>query len=77
MKGWDGSLVFRLLVVTVAGWFRQSEQLIVAYLREENRVLPEQLPSSAGCVSRTSNGGAWRCERSRSAWRCCADWGRW
>jgi hypothetical protein len=42
MKPGDGSLVFRLLVM-VAGWFCQSEQLVVAYLREENRVLREQL----------------------------------
>ena len=42
MKSGDGSLVFRLLVVMVAGWFRQSEQLLLAYLREENRVLREQ-----------------------------------
>src|SRR5690349_7438516 len=41
--GWDGSMVFRLLVIAVAGWFRESEQLVVAYLREENRVLREQL----------------------------------
>lgn len=43
MRPGDGSLVFRFLIVAVAGWLRQSDQLIVAYLREENRVLRELL----------------------------------
>ena len=46
MTSGAGSLVLRLLVVMVAGWFRQSEQLILAYLREENRVLREQLAAA-------------------------------
>jgi hypothetical protein len=56
MKHGDGSLVFRLLVM-VAGWSCQSEQLVVAYLREENHVLCEQLGNRAApaTVSRMSN----------------------
>lgn len=78
MKPWDGSLVLRLLVVTVAGWFRQSEQLIVAYMREENRVLREQLGAEQRRLRFTDeHDAAWPCARSRSASRCCADWGRW
>jgi putative transposase len=36
-------LVFRMLVVMAAGWLRQSDALVVEYLREENRVLREHL----------------------------------
>ena len=34
---------FRLLLVSVAGWMNQRQQQVVDYLREENRVLREQL----------------------------------
>jgi hypothetical protein len=41
--GIPSPLVFRMLVMVVAGWLRENDALVVAYLREENRVLREQL----------------------------------
>src|SRR5262245_5910593 len=34
---------FRFVVITVAGWMNQKQQHAIDYLREENRVLREQL----------------------------------
>src|SRR4026209_1943773 len=34
---------FRFLVISVAGWMNQRQLLNIDYLREENRVLREQL----------------------------------
>ena len=34
---------FRFLLVTVAGWMNQHQLQVIDYLREENRVLREQL----------------------------------
>ena len=34
---------FRLLLITVAGWMNQRQLHVIEYLREENRVLREQL----------------------------------
>ena len=34
---------FRFLLITVAGWMNQRQLLMIDYLREENRVLREQL----------------------------------
>src|SRR5215831_2004724 len=34
---------FRFLVIAVAGWMNQKQQQAIDYLREENRVLKEQL----------------------------------
>src|SRR5450759_3358617 len=34
---------FRLLLVSVAGWMNQQQQLIIDYLREENQVLHAQI----------------------------------
>ena len=34
---------FRLLVVSIAGWLNQQQRDATDYLREENRVLREQL----------------------------------
>jgi hypothetical protein len=36
-------LIFQMLVFIAAGWLRRSDLLIIDYLREENRVLREQL----------------------------------
>ena len=33
----------QLLVAAMAGWINQHQQAVVEYLREENRVLKEQL----------------------------------
>ena len=34
---------FRFIVIAVAGWMNQKQQYAIDYLREENRVLREQL----------------------------------
>lgn len=34
---------FRLLLIAVAGWMNHQQQQVLDYLREENRVLREQL----------------------------------
>jgi hypothetical protein len=34
---------FRFLLITVAGWMNQRQLQMIDYLREENRVLREQL----------------------------------
>jgi putative transposase len=34
---------FRFLLIAIAGWMNQQQQLTIEYLREENRVLREQL----------------------------------
>ena len=34
---------FRFVVITVAGWMNQKQQHAIDHLREENRVLREQL----------------------------------
>src|SRR5713226_6233043 len=34
---------FRFVLIAVAGWMNQRQLQIIDYLREENRVLPEQL----------------------------------
>jgi putative transposase len=34
---------FRLLLIAVAGWINQQQQDVIEYLKEENRVLREQL----------------------------------
>ena len=48
----DG-LVFQLLVWMAAGWLQRSDVLIIEYLREENRVLREQLVASERRVKLT------------------------
>jgi len=34
---------FRFVLIAVAGWMNQQQQFAIDYLREENRVLREQL----------------------------------
>src|SRR5687767_7035234 len=34
---------FRFIVIAIAGWMNQKQQYAIDYLREENRVLREQL----------------------------------
>lgn len=40
---WRGLDPFRFLLIAVAGWMNQQQQFAIDYLREENRVLREQL----------------------------------
>jgi hypothetical protein len=34
---------FRFVLISLAGWINQQQQFAIDYLREENRVLREQL----------------------------------
>ena len=34
---------FQFIVIVLAGWMNQRQQNVIEYLREENRVLREQL----------------------------------
>jgi len=34
---------FRLLLISLAGWLNQQQQDVIGYLKEENRILREQL----------------------------------
>ncbi len=42
---------FRLLVISVAGWLGQQQRDFIDYLREENRVLREQLGRKQLCLN--------------------------
>ena len=60
----------QFLVLTVAGWVNRYQEDLIDYLREENRVLGEQLgprplrlptPSvGSPSAARNSAGGSWR-----------------
>src|SRR5450759_4087183 len=39
----ESSRPFRFVVIAVSGWMNQRQQQVIDYLREENRVLREQL----------------------------------
>jgi hypothetical protein len=47
---------FRFVVIALSGWINQHQLLIIDYLREENRVLREQL----GCSRPKFNDDQWR-----------------
>ena len=38
---------FRFLLITIAGWLGQQHRDAIDYLREENRILREQLAANA------------------------------
>jgi hypothetical protein len=42
---------FRLLLISLAGYLNQQQQDLVDYLREENRVLRQQLGSKRLCLN--------------------------
>ena len=37
-------MILQLLIVTVAGWINRHQQLVIAYLKEENHVLKSKVP---------------------------------
>jgi hypothetical protein len=39
---------FQFVVIVLAGWMNQRQQNVIEYLREENRVLREQLGARRG-----------------------------
>jgi hypothetical protein len=45
---------FRFMLIAVAGWMNQRQLRVIAYLREENRVLREQL-GGRPCASTTTS----------------------
>ena len=46
---------FRFVLISIAGWMNQHQLQIIDYLREENRVLREQL-AGVECDSTTTSG---------------------
>jgi hypothetical protein len=42
---------FRFLLIAVSGRMNQRQLQVIDYLREENRVLREQLGEISGCLS--------------------------
>ena len=42
---------FRFLLIAVSGWMNQRQLLVIEYLREENRVLREQLEGRRLCLN--------------------------
>jgi hypothetical protein len=45
---------WRILLVALAGWVNRRQLDVIAYLREENRVLKEH-PGDSACTSRIPN----------------------
>jgi hypothetical protein len=64
---------FRFVVIAVAGWMNQQQRQTIEYLREENRVLREQL-GVVGCGSTTTSVAA---ERPRPKGWDGNYWPRW
>lgn len=60
---------WQFIVVSLAGWLNRQQQDIVEYLREENRVLREQLKGRR-IRSRMPNAGGWL-PRARH-WAVCS-----
>jgi hypothetical protein len=64
---------FRLLLIAVAGWINQQQQDVIEYLKEENRVLREQLGGKRLRLSDDQR----RCLAARvrqSGGSCCKKW---
>ena len=45
--------LFRFVLIAIAGWMNQRQLYIIDYLREENRVLREQLEGAAIAAQRS------------------------
>jgi hypothetical protein len=50
---------FRLLLIALSGWMNDRQLLLIDYLREENRVLREQLGGKR-LRSLTTSAAVWR-----------------
>src|SRR5688572_16956662 len=68
-------LPFQLLIAVFGGWLHREQADVIAFLREENRILKARLVGQR-CVSRTVSGDASRnwdsrlvAECSRRFWR--------
>jgi hypothetical protein len=46
---------FRFVLIAIAGWMNQHQLQVIDYLREENRVLREQLGGRLCVDNRSSN----------------------
>ena len=55
--------VFKLILVSLAGWTNRQQQHVIEYLQEEIRVLEEQR-AMGGQNSRMTRGGGCRARRS-------------
>ena len=49
---------FRFLLIALAGWMNERQLQMIEYLREENRVLHEQL-GDGRCGSLITSAGVW------------------
>ena len=49
---------FRFVLIALAGWMNHRQYQVIDYLREENRVLREQL-GEGGCDSTMISDGDW------------------
>ena len=47
---------FRFVLISIAGWMNQRQLQVIDYLREENRVLREQLEAGVECDATTTSG---------------------
>jgi hypothetical protein len=62
---------FRFVLISSAGWMNQQQQQAIDYLREENRVLREQLGGCRLCFSDDQRRGLAARAKSlgRAPWR--------
>ncbi len=49
---------FRFVLIALAGWMNHRQYQVIDYLREENRLLREQL-ATGGCDSTMISDGDW------------------
>jgi hypothetical protein len=52
-------LPFQLLIAALGGWLHREQADVIAFLREENRILKARLAGGA-CVSTMVSGDVWR-----------------
>ncbi len=63
----------QFLVFTMAGWLTRQQQDLIDYLREENRILREQLGNRV-CVSQMRSAVVLQSEARCSDVRPCVEW---
>ena len=66
---------FRFVVIALSGWMNGRQLLLIDYLREENRVLREQLGGKRLRLL-TTKGAGWPPRRKISGGSCWASWVR-
>jgi hypothetical protein len=61
---------FHFVVAMLAGWLRRQQEAVIDYLKEENKVLREQM-GAGGYGSLTHSGVDWHDRASLSAGAAC------